>query len=59
LGIIAFRNFARKLSSLVMLSTLSTPFKLKAGEVSLAWGGNASSWVAGTGYEPLDSPRVD
>ena len=48
-GIIAFRNFARNLSPVVMLATLSFFYTVQAqaAEVSLAWDGSTSPWVAG------------
>ena len=48
-GITAFPNFARNLSPLVMLATLSFFYTVqaRAGEVSFAWNGSTSSWVAG------------
>jgi hypothetical protein len=48
-GILTFTNFARNLSPLVMLATLSFFYTVQAqaAEVNLAWDGSTRSWVAG------------
>jgi phage-related minor tail protein len=55
-GIATFRNFARNLSPLVMLATLSTPVQAQAGEVAPAFpgaqGGGAVS-VGGRGGQVI------